>query len=110
MSQPNPAIQPVGEQISVAAQLSPEQIDQLTQEGFKSVVNLRSYQEEGAAEEDQQRVEALGLAYANMPIGSLRHGRVIAHRCAASVDKASSASPQRPTYRLALEIYRSSNA
>ncbi len=68
MSQSNPDIQAVGEQISVAAQPSPAQIEQLPQQGFKSVVNLRSYQEESATEADQQRVESLGLAYENLPI------------------------------------------
>lgn len=68
MSASNHNIQSVGEQISVAAQLSPEQIQQLPAQGFKAVVNLRSYQEEGAADEDHRRVESVGLPYVNLPV------------------------------------------
>lgn len=68
MSNPSNRIQAVNNQISVSRQLSPEQIEQLMQQGFQSVMNLRSYQEESASEQDHQRVEALGLAYVNLPI------------------------------------------
>lgn len=68
MSQSNSQIQAAGEQISVAGQLSPQQIQALPARGFKAVVNLRSYQEEGATDEDHKRVEALGLPYVNLPV------------------------------------------
>ncbi|MGB3294370.1 MAG: sulfur transferase domain-containing protein [Phormidesmis sp.] len=61
-------IQPVGEQISVSSQLSPAQLRQLPEQGFKSVVNLRNYQEENATADDHQLVESLGLSYVNLPI------------------------------------------
>ncbi|MEL6492279.1 MAG: hypothetical protein AAFQ95_20180 [Cyanobacteria bacterium J06621_3] len=38
------AIQAVGEQISVAGQLSPQQIQQLPAQGLKAVINFRAYQ------------------------------------------------------------------
>ena len=68
MTHQNTPIQSVNEQVSVAAQLSPGEIEQLPIKGYKAVVNLRSYQEKGASDEDHRRVESTGLAYANMPI------------------------------------------
>ena len=68
MNNTDAVIQAVGEQISVAAQLSPDQIKQLSDKGFQAVVNLRAYQEEGATDEDHRRVEAVGLPYVNMPV------------------------------------------
>lgn len=68
MSHPGISIQPISDQISVSGQLSPEQIEQLSQQGFRSVMNLRSYQEESADEQDRHRVEATGLFYINLPI------------------------------------------
>lgn len=61
-------IQSVGEQISVSSQLSPDQLRKLPDQGFKSVANLRDYQEESATADDHQLVESLGLAYVNLPI------------------------------------------
>lgn len=61
-------IQSVSKQISVSAQLSPEQLELLKLQNFRSVLNLRSYQEEGADQQDQQRAESQGLSYANLAL------------------------------------------
>ncbi len=68
MNTTSSSIQFAGKQISVAAQLSPEQIQKLPEQGFQAVVNLRSYQEEGATDEDRRQVEALSLPYVNIPV------------------------------------------
>ena len=60
--------QSIDEHISVSAQLSLEQFEQLPQQNFKSVLNLRSYEEKGADQQDRQRVESHGLTYANLPV------------------------------------------
>ena len=60
--------QSVNEHISVSAQLSSEQFEQLPQQNFQSVLNLRSYEEKGADQQDRQRVESYGLTYANLPV------------------------------------------
>ena len=75
---PQAHIQSVSEQVSVAAQLSPNQFEQLPQQNFQTVLNLRSYQEEGASQRDRQRAESLGLTYANLPIESteLRRAKI----------------------------------
>jgi uncharacterized protein (TIGR01244 family) len=53
---------------AIAAQLTPEQIQQLPQTEFKSVLNLRSPEESGVLGDEQQQIEALGLRYANIPM------------------------------------------
>ncbi|WP_254568490.1 beta-lactamase hydrolase domain-containing protein [Oscillatoria sp. HE19RPO] len=49
-------------------QLTGEQVQQASQEGFKSILNLRSPQEEGFSSEEQQQAESAGLHYVNIPV------------------------------------------
>src|SRR5579883_36745 len=58
----------VSEKLTVTGQVKPDQLKQAIQEGFKSVLNLRSPDELGFATDEQQLVEALGLHYVNMPL------------------------------------------
>jgi uncharacterized protein (TIGR01244 family) len=60
--------QRIDEDCTIARQLTPEQIEQLPHRGFKSVLNLRSPDESGVLGDEQQRIEALGLRYANVPV------------------------------------------
>lgn len=59
---------PVNESFAVAGQISPEQLQQAAQEGFKSVLNVRSAHEPGFAEDEPQQAQNLGLAYAHAPL------------------------------------------
>lgn len=52
----------------VTGQITSEQIQQAAQEGFKSILNLRSPDEEGFLTEEQQQAEAAGLHYVNIPV------------------------------------------
>jgi uncharacterized protein (TIGR01244 family) len=61
-------VKKINDELSVAGQVTPEQLQQAAQEGFQSVLNLRSPDEEGFWEEEQQQVEALGLKYINIPV------------------------------------------
>jgi uncharacterized protein (TIGR01244 family) len=61
-------IRKINDDFAIAGQLTPEQLQQLAQEGFKSVLNLRSPDEEGVLINEQQQVEALGLYYINVPV------------------------------------------
>jgi uncharacterized protein (TIGR01244 family) len=62
-------IKTIDDQIAVAmGQVTPEQLQQAAQEGFKSVLNLRSPQEEGFLSDEQQQTEAAGLKYINIPV------------------------------------------
>jgi len=58
----------VSENLSVGGQVTPEQLQEAAQAGFKSVLNLRSPDEAGFLSDEQQQAEAAGLEYANVPI------------------------------------------
>lgn len=60
--------QRIDEDCAIAEQLTLEQIQQLPRTEFKSVLNLRSPEESGVLGDEQQRIEALGLTYANVPM------------------------------------------
>jgi|SRR3712207_6564541 len=61
-------IRKINDDLAIAGQLTPEQLQQLAQDGFKSVLNLRSPDEEGFLNNEQQQVEALGLCYINVSV------------------------------------------
>lgn len=52
----------------VTGQVTLEQLQKAAQEGFKSVMNLRSPDEEGFLTEEQQQADAVGLHYVNSPV------------------------------------------
>jgi uncharacterized protein (TIGR01244 family) len=60
--------QRIDEDCAIAEQLTIEQIQQLPQTEFKSVLNLRSPEESGVFGDERQQIEALGLTYANVPM------------------------------------------
>ncbi len=61
-------IRKINDDLAIAGQLTPEQLQQIAQEGFKSVLNLRSADEEGFLNNEQQQVEALELYYIHLPV------------------------------------------
>lgn len=61
-------IRKINDDLAIAGQLTSDQLQQITQQGYKSVVNLRSPDEEGFLSNEQQEIEALGLYYINVPI------------------------------------------
>lgn len=58
----------VSDNLSIAGQVTPEELQQLASLGFKSVLNLRASGEEGFLSDEQQQAEKLGLEYANIPL------------------------------------------
>jgi len=58
----------VNEQITVAGQITPKQLDEAARQGFKSVLNLRAADEEGFMADERHRAEAAGLRYKNIPV------------------------------------------
>ncbi|MHC5744510.1 MAG: protein tyrosine phosphatase family protein [Nostoc sp.] len=58
----------VSDDLSAAGQLTSEELKQAAQEGFKSVLNLRSPDEAGFLSDEQQQAQAAGLQYANIPL------------------------------------------
>lgn len=58
----------INENLTVTGQVIQEQLQQAIQEGFKSVLNLRSPDELGFKVDEQQMAQALGLHYVNVPL------------------------------------------
>ncbi|MEH1857391.1 MAG: sulfur transferase domain-containing protein [Nostoc sp.] len=58
----------VSDDLSAAGQPTSEELKQAAQEGFKSVLNLRSPDEAGFLSDEQQQAQAAGLQYANVPL------------------------------------------
>lgn len=58
----------VSDDLSIAGQVTPEDLQQAAQAGFKSVLNLRSPDETGFLSDEQQQAQAAGLEYANIPL------------------------------------------
>lgn len=61
-------IRKINDELAIAGQITSEQLKQIAQEGFKSVLNLRSPDEEGFLSNEQEQAKALGLYYINLPI------------------------------------------
>lgn len=60
----------VSDDLSIAGQISSEELQQLAVEGFKSVLNLRSPDENGFFHDEKQEAQILGLEYTNIPLYS----------------------------------------
>lgn len=61
-------IRKINDELAIAGQITLEQLQQITQEGFQSVLNLRSPEEKCFLSNEQQQAEKLGLYYANIPV------------------------------------------
>ena len=61
-------VKKINDEMTVAGQLTPEQLQQAAQEGFKSILNLRSPDEQGFMNDEQQQAETAGLEYSNIPV------------------------------------------
>jgi uncharacterized protein (TIGR01244 family) len=60
-------VKPINEDFSAAGQVTPEELEQIAKDGFQSVLNLRSPDEQGFVKDEPQIAESLGLNYANAP-------------------------------------------
>ena len=58
----------INDNLSVAGQITSEQFKQLAIGGFKSVLNLRSPDENGFFDDEKQEAEIAGLEYINIPL------------------------------------------
>ncbi|HEY9639672.1 MAG TPA: sulfur transferase domain-containing protein [Coleofasciculaceae cyanobacterium] len=61
------AIKKINEDLAIAGQITPDQLQQMTEAGYKSVLNLRSPNEMGFASNEQQNTKLLGLQYFHIP-------------------------------------------
>jgi len=60
----------VNDDLSIAGQISAEELRKIAIEGFKSVLNLRDPDENGFFHDEQQQAEIVGLEYVNVPLNS----------------------------------------
>ena len=60
----------VNDDLSIAGQISSKELKQLAIGGFKSVLNLRSSDENGFFYDEKQEAQIVGLEYANIPLNS----------------------------------------
>jgi len=61
-------VRKITNELAIAGQPTSDKLSQLVEEGYRSVVNLRSSDEVGFWNDEQQKIEQLGLRYANCPI------------------------------------------
>ncbi|QZZ22957.1 dual specificity protein phosphatase family protein [Leptothermofonsia sichuanensis E412] len=61
-------IRKINDDLAIAGQIALEQLPQIVQTGFRSVLNLRSPQETGFLANEQQSVERWQLEYVNFPL------------------------------------------
>ncbi|MEH2115164.1 protein tyrosine phosphatase family protein [Nostoc sp.] len=61
-------VKKINNELAVAGQVTLEQLQQAVSEGYKSVLNLRSPDEQGFISDEQQQAQALGLHYINIPV------------------------------------------
>ncbi|BAY27679.1 hypothetical protein NIES2100_75040 [Calothrix sp. NIES-2100] len=60
-------IKKINDDLAIAGQVAPEELKLLAQQGYKSVLNLRSPDEQGFEDGEQLYTQLLGLHYANLP-------------------------------------------
>ncbi|MBH8554387.1 hypothetical protein I8751_18850 [Nostocaceae cyanobacterium CENA357] len=63
-------IRKINNELAIAGQITPDQLQQIADDGYKSVLNLRSLDEKDLLEDEQDKVEFLGLFYVSLPIKS----------------------------------------
>jgi uncharacterized protein (TIGR01244 family) len=61
-------VKKINDELTVAGQVTPEQLQQAASQGYKSVLNLRSPDEQGFMSDEQQQAQVLGLHYINIPV------------------------------------------
>ncbi len=61
-------IRQITDELAIAGQITVEQLKQLAQAGYKSVLNLRSPEEVGFQTSEQLNPHLSGLQYINLPI------------------------------------------
>jgi protein tyrosine phosphatase (PTP) superfamily phosphohydrolase (DUF442 family) len=68
-------VRKINQELAISGQISQYQLNQIAEEGYKSVLNLCFADEKCWWEEEQENTELLGLSYVNVPtkLESLNH-------------------------------------
>ena len=76
----------LSEDVTVAGQVTGEDVRQVAREGFRSVLNLRAPEEEGVLSDEQEQSESAGLTYVNIPVRKQEINDAAATRILAAID------------------------
>ncbi|MBE9008328.1 hypothetical protein IQ259_25545 [Fortiea sp. LEGE XX443] len=60
-------VRKINDELAIAGQITVDQLKHLADNGYKSVLNLRSPDEKSSLDDEQEKVELLGLQYINFP-------------------------------------------
>ncbi|QLE49714.1 hypothetical protein FD724_17540 [Nostoc sp. C057] len=60
-------VRKINDQLAIAGQITLDQLKQIADEGYKSVLNLRLPDEIGLLADEQEKTQFLGLYYVNFP-------------------------------------------
>jgi uncharacterized protein (TIGR01244 family) len=74
-------VRKINDELAIAGQISSHQLQQIADEGYKSVLNLRYLDEKGLWDQEQEKTEFLGLHYVHLPIKNVE----ISHQTALQV-------------------------
>ncbi|MBD2252572.1 beta-lactamase hydrolase domain-containing protein [Nostoc parmelioides] len=61
-------VRKINNELAIAGQITLDQFHKITEDGYKSVLNLRSPDEKGLLDNEQDKLEFLGLRYINFPM------------------------------------------
>jgi uncharacterized protein (TIGR01244 family) len=77
----------VSNDFSVSGQVTPEELKQAAEEGFKSVLNLRSANEKDVLTDEYQHAVTVGLDYANVALQPTSADEDLVNQALAEIDK-----------------------
>ncbi|MEA5604322.1 beta-lactamase hydrolase domain-containing protein [Nostoc sp. UHCC 0252] len=60
-------VRKINDDLAIAGQITLDQLRQIAEEGYRSVLNLRLSSETGLLADEQEKAEFLGLYYLNFP-------------------------------------------
>ncbi|MFH7026107.1 MAG: beta-lactamase hydrolase domain-containing protein [Heteroscytonema crispum UTEX LB 1556] len=63
-------VRKINDELAIAGQISIEQLQQIAEEGYRSVLNLRSPDEKNLLDGEREKTQFLGLYYVNLPTKS----------------------------------------
>jgi uncharacterized protein (TIGR01244 family) len=61
-------VRKITQELAIVGQVTPEQLHDIVNDGYKSILNLRFADEKDCWEDEQKQTEDLGLSYINIPI------------------------------------------
>ncbi|MFM7364769.1 MAG: beta-lactamase hydrolase domain-containing protein [Cuspidothrix sp.] len=79
-------VKKVSENLSIAGQISSDELKQLAIDGFQSVLNLRDPDENGFFHDEKQEAQIVGLEYTNIPLNPKEPNQELTKEAIQAVD------------------------